>query len=185
MPAEPATLYAVTKFASERVLARLAALWGLDGVSVRLSAVFGPFERATGLRDTPSPQAQIAACAADGRPALLPREGRRDWLYAPDAGEAVARLVAAPRLAHPLYNVSSPEVWPVLAWGERLAALRPGLVCRLARGRGTDDPAARRRRPPAARDRRLESDLGWRAAHGLASSAGHYAEWLQRWGGTA
>ncbi|RVU13919.1 NAD-dependent epimerase/dehydratase family protein [Methylobacterium oryzihabitans] len=186
VPAEPATLYAVTKFASERVLARLAALWGLDGVSVRLSAVFGPFERATGLRDTLSPQAQIAACAADGRPALLPREGWRDWLYAPDAGEAVARLVAAPRLAHLLYNVSSPEVWPVLAWGERLAALRPGLVCRLARD--GEAPTIRLHgdadRPPLATGR-LESDLGWRAAHGLASSAGHYAEWLQRWGGTA
>src|ERR1700674_508729 len=40
MACDPESLYAITKFASERVAARLAALWHFDIVSVRLSSVF-------------------------------------------------------------------------------------------------------------------------------------------------
>lgn len=189
LPARPESLYAVTKFASEKVLARLCGHWGLDGVSVRLSAVFGPFERATGLRDTLSPQAQIWAAAGAGRPALLPRPGRRDWLYAPDAAEAVARLIAAERLGFPLYNVSSPATWPVLAWGERLAGslarhpalARPGFVCRLADAGETPTISLHgdHDRPPLA-TARLRDDLGWEAAHGLGTSADAFLAWQTR-----
>src|SRR3954453_12692963 len=70
-PCEPVSLYAITKFASERVAARLSDLWQTDVISVRLSAVFGPFERGGGVRDTPSPQSLIAACCVRDEPALL------------------------------------------------------------------------------------------------------------------
>ncbi|BAQ44569.1 MULTISPECIES: NAD-dependent epimerase/dehydratase family protein [Methylobacterium] len=181
LPARPESLYAVTKFASEAVLARLCGHWGLDGVSVRLSAVFGPFERDTSFRDTLSPQAQIWAAARAGTPALLPRPGLRDWLYAPDAAAAVARILHAPRLDSRLYNVSSPVVWPVLAWGERLARSRlaqAGFACRLAAPgeaptitlHGDTD------RPPLATDR-LRDELGWEAAHGCDASADAFLAW--------
>src|ERR1700730_6301344 len=83
---DPESLYAITKFASERVAARLAALWHFDIVSVRLSSVFGRWERATGVRDTLSPQAQISATVRRQGEAVLPRgldlrpgcRGRRD-----------------------------------------------------------------------------------------------------------
>ncbi|AWN47469.1 NAD(P)-dependent oxidoreductase [Methylobacterium terrae] len=181
LPAQPVSLYAVTKFASEAVLARLCGPWGLDGVSVRLSAVFGPFERDTGLRDTLSPQAQIWAALRAGTPALLPRPGRRDWLYAPDAAEALARLVEATRLDSRLYNVSSPATWPVLAWGERLMQANPGFVCRLAEPgeaptislHGDAD------RPPLSTVR-LREEFAWEAAHGCEASADAFLAWQAR-----
>ncbi|TGD94620.1 NAD-dependent epimerase/dehydratase family protein [Methylobacterium nonmethylotrophicum] len=185
-PALPESLYAVTKFASERVLARLCGHWGLDGLSVRLSAVFGPFERDTGLRDTLSPQAQIWRAAQAGTPALLPRPGRRDWLYAPDAAEAVVRLVMAERPAHRLYNVSSPAAWPVLAWGERLARnpalARPGFVCRLAEPGEAPTIALHgdHDRPPLS-TARLRDEFGWEAAHGLDASADAFMAWQDLW----
>jgi UDP-glucose 4-epimerase len=46
-PCDPASLYAITKFASEKVAARLAGLWQCKIISVRLSAVFGPGSGAT------------------------------------------------------------------------------------------------------------------------------------------
>ena len=104
---DPESLYAVTKFASEKVAARLAALWQSDIISVRLSGVFGPWERATDMRDTISPQAQIVAAMHDRRAAILPRPGVKDWIYAPDVAEAVARLIEAERPQHSLYNISS------------------------------------------------------------------------------
>lgn len=181
LAARPESLYAVTKFASEAVVARLCGHWGLDGVSVRLSAVFGPFERDTGFRDTLSPQAQIWAALQAGAPALLPRPGRRDWLYAPDAAEAVARLVAAPHLRHPLYNVSSPAVWPVLAWGERLAHARPGAVCRLTEpGEAPTISLHGDHDRPALATARLRDELGWEAAHGCEASADAFLAWQDR-----
>jgi len=40
---DPVSLYAITKFASEKVAARLAALWQCEMISVRLSGrVRGP-----------------------------------------------------------------------------------------------------------------------------------------------
>ena len=87
---DPVSLYAITKFASEKVAARLAELWQSDIISVRLSGVFGPWERGNGVRDTPSPQAQMIAALQTGSAAILSRPGVRDWIYALDVAEAVS-----------------------------------------------------------------------------------------------
>ena len=178
MPCDPQSLYAISKFASERVAARLADLWQTDVVSVRLSAVFGPFERAGGVRDTPSPQAQIVGCMLRGKPALLDDPGPRDWIYAMDVAEAVASLLDAQKPRHTLYNVSTGMSFTALAWGERLAALRPGLVCRLA-GRG-EAPTVTVHGPSRAplSTARLADEFGWRAKFDCDASAAHLSRWL-------
>src|SRR6267142_5459448 len=94
---DPASLYAITKFASEKVATRLAGLWQQEIISVRLSAVFGPWERSNDVRDTPSPQAQILAAMQQGYEAVLSRPGVRDWIYAVDVAEAVTLLIEAAR----------------------------------------------------------------------------------------
>ena len=76
LPCEPVSLYAITKYASERVVARLAALWQADFISVRLSGVFGPWERATGVRDTLSPQSQIIAALRQREAGCAAASGR-------------------------------------------------------------------------------------------------------------
>jgi UDP-glucose 4-epimerase len=89
LPCDPVSLYAITKFASEKVAARLAALWQTDFISVRLSAVFGPWERATGVRDTLSPLMQIFTAHAKQSAAHSGPPGVRDWIYAPDVADAM------------------------------------------------------------------------------------------------
>jgi UDP-glucose 4-epimerase len=113
-PCEPVSLYAITKFASERVAARLAALWQADFISVRLSGVFGPWERLTGVRDTPSPQMQIIAALRQRKEAVLARPGVWDWIYAPDVADAVTVLVEASKLKYGLYNISTGREWTAL-----------------------------------------------------------------------
>jgi len=177
-PGDPIGLYAITKWASERVGRRLGSLWSVDLVSLRLSGVFGPWERATGVRDTLSPQCQILAAAVAGEPALLQRPGLRDWIFAPDVAQAVRAVAAAPKLAHDLYNVSSRSRTTALAWGQALAEHYPGFVCRLA-GPGeaaTIDLHAATDRAPLA-TARLADDLGWQAGTGLAASAARLAAW--------
>ena len=181
--AEPATLYAVTKLASERVAARLGALWGLDVRSVRLSAVFGPWERDTGARDTLSPQFQILLAAERGEPALLPREGWRDWIYAPDVAEAVELLIDAPAPRHGLYNVTAPTAWPVLAWGRVLRGARPGFVCRLAEaGEAPTVSLHGDADRPNLDGTRLAEEFGFRAARGMEDSAARLGEWWREHG---
>jgi UDP-glucose 4-epimerase len=183
LPCEPVSLYAVTKFASERVAARLAGLWQADIISVRLSGVFGPWERLTGVRDTPSPQMQIVEALQQKKEAVLPRPGVRDWIYAPDVADAVAVLVEAPRPRHGLYNISTGNEWTALQWGQHLADMNPGFVCRLARTGEvpTVDLHGDADRAPLSIARMAE-EFGWRARFGCADSAANLNEWRLRHG---
>ena len=183
LPCEPVSLYAVTKFASERVAARLAALWQADIISVRLSGVFGPWERLTGVRDTPSPQMQIVAALQQQQAAVLPRPGVRDWIYAPDVAEAIAVLVEAPKPKHGLYNISTGNEWTALQWGQHLSDINPGFVCRLtAPGEApTVDLHSDADRAPLSITR-MEQEFGWRARFGCADSAADLNDWWIRHG---
>jgi UDP-glucose 4-epimerase len=178
MACDPVSLYAITKFASERVAARLAALWHFDIVSVRLSGVFGRWERATGVRDTLSPQAQIIAAIGQQAEALLPRPGVRDWIYSSDVADAVTLLIEAPTLKHLLYNISTGQEWSALQWGQDLAKLHPGFICRLAEPGETPtiDLHGPTDRAPLSVSR-LEQEFGWRARIGCAESAADLSNW--------
>ena len=183
LPCEPVSLYAITKYASERVVARLAALWAAEFISVRLSGVFGPWERATGVRDTLSPQMQIITALRERTEATLLRPGVRDWIYAPDVAEAAAVLVEAEQPKQRLYNISTGREWTALQWGEHLADLNPGFVCRLAKPGETPtvDLHADADRAPLSISR-MEEEFGWRARFDCADSAADLNEWWKRHG---
>jgi UDP-glucose 4-epimerase len=184
MPCDPVSLYATTKFASEKVAARLAALWQFDIISVRLSGVFGPWERASGSRDTPSAQMQIVAALQNQREAVLPRPGIKDWIYAPDVADAVTLLVEAARPKHRLYNISTGREWSALQWGQDLAELHPGFICRLAKTgeAATIDLYGDTDRPPLSISR-MDQEFGWRARFGCADSVADLDNWRTQHGG--
>ncbi|WP_426425180.1 NAD-dependent epimerase/dehydratase family protein [Bradyrhizobium genosp. A] len=176
-PCDPVSFYAISKFTSERSVARHAELFGGDFLSVRLSAVFGPWERPGSVRDTPSLQYQILAAFARGEPAIMPDVGLRDWIYAPDAAEAVAALIEAERPRYRLYNISCGAAWPALQWGEAFAALHPGLKCRLAApGETTVIKLHGPARAPLAVSR-MADEFGWGARFGCAESAAAMSAW--------
>jgi UDP-glucose 4-epimerase len=182
-PCDPVSLYSITKYASERVAARLAALWQFDIISVRLSGVFGPWERVTGVRDTPSAQAQIVAALRQQGQAILPRPGIKDWIYAPDVADAVTVLIEAAKPRHRLYNISTGREWSALQWGQELAALHPGFICRLAEPGETPtvDLHSDTDRAPLSISR-MEQEFGWRARFGCADSAADLSQWWTRHG---
>ena len=180
-PAAPESLYAITKFASEAVSRRLAAHWSLDVVSVRLSAVFGRWERDTGVRDTLSAQAQILEAAASGHAAILQRPGERDWIYATDVAEAILALIETKARLGPLYNVSTGRRWSALAWGQAFATHVLGFSCRLA-SPGEEpnvDLYASVDRPSLSADL-LRRDVGWSARFDLEESARDIADWWRQ-----
>ena len=110
------------KRAAEEAAMRLASIRGLPLVVGRLGTCFGPWEADTGVRDTLSPPLQVLVRTRDGETAILPRAGRRDWLYVRDVAAAMATLLDQPSWAYPLYN---------LAAGFRM---EPGRLVRLHRG---------------------------------------------------
>ena len=122
----PVSLYAISKLASEQILARLAALWRLDACSLRLSTVFGPWEHDTGNRDSLSPPLQVMRAAFNGAPALLPRDSRRDWIYAPDVAAGVIATLQAKEVNR-VYNLTGTTMWSLLDWGPVDLGLAAGL----------------------------------------------------------
>jgi UDP-glucose 4-epimerase len=177
---DPQSLYALSKFATERVAERMGGLWNLDIISVRLCSVFGPWEYATGLRDTLSPHLQVMLAAEAGQPALLPRPILRDWTFAPDMAEGVVTTLDAKAPKHRLYNVAPGVTWSILDWGNALAKVRPGFVCRVAGAGETPniDPHAPSDRAPLSADR-IAQEFGWRAQTSMAQSITAYDAWWQ------
>ena len=65
----------------------------MDIRSVRLAAVYGPWEVDSGARDTLSPFMQVALVSLSGETAILPRADRQDWVYSRDVATALLALM--------------------------------------------------------------------------------------------
>ena len=70
----PVALYGLTKRAAETILPRIAAVRGIRFAAARLGSVYGPWEYATGVRDTLSPMLQALNSAQHGIEAVLERD---------------------------------------------------------------------------------------------------------------
>lgn len=128
---EPAALYGITKWAAERIVLRLGALYGIETAAIRLGACFGVGEYATGMRPLLSPQWQGAEAARAGRPCVLPRPMWADWIDAEEAAAAIVALLAVPDLPSLPFNLGGGAVTSAAQWCEALAQLRPGFEWRI------------------------------------------------------
>ena len=179
-PTRPATLYGISKLAAERIVLDHRQAFGADAVVTRLTAIFGPWEHDTGVRDTLSPPLQIAAAALRGAPVVLARGGLRDWTHAADVGRALATLLTTAKPAQPLYNLCCGGTWhPELLcralqphfpdWRWRLA--EAGEPPSIAYNDALDRP---RRSPPQAARFTTEFGAVFRAPQAAAAA---YADW--------
>jgi UDP-glucose 4-epimerase len=158
---DPLTLYAVSKYATERVARRVGELNGLDVLSVRLSAIFGPWERDTGLRDTLSSPMQASVIALQGGEATLSYREARDWTYSRDVAKALMALIGISDRKHRTYNIGSGVEWSTLDWCERLAKRYPDFSYRMAEAGETPTVNLHSDRDRITMDpRRLREDVG-------------------------
>lgn len=176
-PCEPAALYGTTKWAAERIVLRLGAVYGLETAAVRLGACFGINEYATGVRPMLSPHWQCAEAARAGRECVLPRPMLADWIDAEEAAAAIADLLALPALPSTVFNLGGGAVTSLQSWCEALASLVPDFAWRI-------DPAASTIRYGMDRDRSPMNTSRLRAAIGtapftdrLAARAARYLAW--------
>ena len=176
-PLRPLNLYGITKAAAEQAVLRLAPALGIEACAGRINAVFGPWERDTGVRDTLSPHLQMAALAREGKEAILAGGAERDWVYAPDVADAFAAMLEAKSVPALPMNITMQQLWPL----ELMARALPGLKWRHARAGEPGNlayggPIDRPRRPLSPE--RARTLLGWSAAHPPNAACAAYARWL-------
>ncbi|MBI4207528.1 MAG: NAD(P)-dependent oxidoreductase [Betaproteobacteria bacterium] len=181
-PVLPLSLYAITKFAAERVCARMKELWQTEVVCARLGTVIGPWERNTGVRDSYGTHTQLAALAVAGRTAVLTqREVRRDWIYSRDVAAGLLALLDARAPRHPVYNLSSGMEWKgaIRGWCEALKSEFPDFDYRTA----ADDEQANiwyTDKDRALMDvGRIAQDIGFVPRFGPREAYADYLEWLK------
>lgn len=175
-PLRPVGAYGYSKLAAERLVARAAG--ALDTVRARVTAAFGPWEHASGVRETLSPPLQIAAAAVAGRPIVLAPGGRRDWTAADDLARALVTLARADTLPGDVYNLSLGAVWHPELLCRALTERLDGVEWRIGRATETtleyNDPLDRARRPVDSE--RVRTELGVTFAEPAAAAA-RYADW--------
>ena len=94
----PVMIYGLTKLACEQLLPRIAEVQNLSFAAARLASVYGPWEYATGARDTLSPMMHALNHARAGTEATLTQPGLGDFCYSRDNA---AGLVGSRRRPHP------------------------------------------------------------------------------------
>jgi UDP-glucose 4-epimerase len=102
-PLHPTSVYGATKVACEALVEGFAAEYGVDGISLRISRVYGPYRRANChlgniIRDADAGRPTEIACAPDFA---------YHYVYAQDIAEAILHLLDTPNLPSRAYNVGA------------------------------------------------------------------------------
>ena len=173
--AHPETVYALTKFAGERIALRIAERAGLPLVAARLPSQYGPMERNTKSRTRLSLLEAWCTAAVRGEEIIVNTNAfPRDYTYVGDVADAIFSLAVAPQLRHLLYNIgtgtaSGPK--------EIVAAIRS--VIPDARVRYIDEASVTESDRVPVSIERLHADTGWKPSHTLAAGVAAYIGWLR------
>ncbi len=179
-PAHPTSLYGLSKLTSELLVKQHGALYDVATVSARLSAVFGPWERDTGVRDSLSPMYRMAVAAQRGEAMRMGRFAPRNWLYARDAARAITHLAVGPAPQHHLYNVTPTEWCDPGEWANQLLERNPYLDSTQPNesAQRFDGEPGRRRAP--VDNSRLRSELPDWPLFSPSEAFADYLAWLER-----
>ncbi|MCC8025701.1 MAG: NAD(P)-dependent oxidoreductase [Clostridium sp.] len=128
----PKSLYEISKYAGEKILLRLKALYKMDAAVARIGDVYGPWERYTGVRGHMSLIYQLTSEAIKGGDAVLPRPCCQDWVCGTDIAEAVLRLMEAETLHYHIYPLCSGRQWDLIQWCRLLKNKYPDFSYSLA-----------------------------------------------------
>ncbi|MDJ0389979.1 SDR family NAD(P)-dependent oxidoreductase [Roseomonas sp. E05] len=102
-----ASVYAITKFAQERLTLTLAPAYGMEGVALRLWNAYGPGQALS------NPYTGVLAIFAsrlrNGQRPMIFEDGqqRRDFVHVEDVARAFVLALEHPRAAGQVYNVAS------------------------------------------------------------------------------
>jgi UDP-glucose 4-epimerase len=178
-PCVPTSLYGSSKYAIERMALRLGELWRMDVIAARISAVFGPWERDTGVRDLIGPHTRIAQAALRVESVVLPEPvPPYHWVYSRDLADGLIHLMQLENPPHRVFNVCSGLNWgpEILDWCELLATRHPGFRFR----QGPSPTIAFTDAKPRGRmDISRIQATGWRPKFPPAAAYPDYLAWVE------
>ena len=128
----PVMIYGMTKLACEILLPRIAETQGIQFAAARLASVYGPWEYATGARDTLSPMLAALTHAKAGHEAILSHPGAGDFCYSRDIAAGLVALSETPTLTQTTYNLGSGTPTTAEDWCQALATHHPDFRWRRA-----------------------------------------------------
>ena len=178
LPPAPVMIYGMTKLACEVLLPRIAETQGVRLAIARLASVFGPWEWATGARDTLSPMLSALSLARSGHEALLSQPGLGDFCYSRDIAAGLVALADAPTLGQTIYNLGSGHATSAEDWCRALESVFPAF-----RWRRTTDGETANTISHVAFDRgglsiaAILRDTGYAPQFDFAKAAADYAAW--------
>ena len=169
-PLRPTSVYGASKVAVEQLIQGFAVEYGLEGVSLRIGRVYGPYRRANCYLGS------MIRDAAAGRVTKIPCDPQflYHYVHVDDVAEALVAALEAKALPAREYNVGSgealtmPEI--VAIAGEAI----PGVKARLTPG-ADDVPDVQ----TAFDVSRIARDLGWRPRRDLAKGLRSYREAIE------
>jgi nucleoside-diphosphate-sugar epimerase len=180
-PCMPTGVYGVTKYAVERSALRLADLWGMDVIAARISSVFGPWERDTGLRDMLTPHWRLACHAVGRREAVLPDHlPDYTWVYSRDIAAGLLHLLDLPSPEHRVFNLCSGMKWgPIITqWADQLAQAFPGFTWRQSSNPAEINTPLTDTRNRGTMDITRITATGWTPKYPPATAYTDYRTWL-------
>jgi nucleoside-diphosphate-sugar epimerase len=177
----PVNLYGLTKLAAESILPRVAATQGIALTAARLGVVYGPWEYATGVRDTLSPMLQTLDLAAAGTEAVLGPPWRGDYTMSRDIAAGLVALADLPATPRSIYNLATGRSTTAEDWCRALQAQLPAFRWRrAAEGEAWNVESHAGLNRGAMDITRISADTSYRPAFDLARAAEHLLAWRQR-----
>lgn len=177
-PAQPVSLYGISKLAAERTALRYRHTRGLNLTVVRLGMVFGRWEYETGVRDTPSMALQLVRTAETGGRAVIHSDAGDDWIYSVDVARGLVAVLDRYDLPEPIYHLSAGERWSIASWCELLQQRFPRFEYAFASS--LDDCTVKRnstaRRSPMS-IARIQRDAGYAPQFPLHRAFHDYFTW--------
>lgn len=171
----PSSVYGASKVAGEQLVTAYSKQHGVDGVSLRLSWVFGPNRTTDCLIRT------LIQDALAGRPARQPfgRSFHRQYIHVDDAARALVAALDRPRLPRHAYTVTGGTYHTLAEIGDVVRRIFPGADITFGEGPDpVDDVQSQFDISAAARD------LDFRPSVGLEEGMRSYAEYLKSRGKT-
>jgi nucleoside-diphosphate-sugar epimerase len=176
----PVSLYALTKFAAESILPRVAATHGVALTVARLGVVYGPWEYATGVRDTLSPMLQTLDLAASGTEAVLGPPWRGDYTLSRDIAAGLVALAGMKSTPRTIYNLATGRGTTVEDWCRTLETHLPGFRWRRARDGERWNVESHTGFDRGAMDiAKITADTPYRPEFDLKTAAEHLLAWRQ------
>ena len=163
----PTSIYGATKVACEQLVQGFGAEYGVSGVSLRISRVYGPYRRANChlkslIRDSEKGVETEIPCD----PTFI-----YHYIYVDDVAEAILAALEVKELPHREYNVASGETMTMPAIIEAATGSNPKMRGRIVPGED-DVPDVQ----TAFDISRIARDLGWKPRFKIGEGVAAYRE---------